>query len=82
MNKEQDAMIKRYIKVRSTKFEMFSLSERMALVEVSIAAKILFKALVSTKNTAVSFLEIYFKGISLIDKACTEVLIIADHTST
>ena len=61
---------------------MFPDSCRIALVLVSIEARILFRAFVRMKKTAVSFLVTFYRGISLIESAWTDTLMMADQTST
>ena len=47
-----------------------------------MACRMLFRALVRTRNTAVSFLVICVRFISLMDRAWTETDMMADQTST
>lgn len=80
--REQEAMIKRYKRVLSTLTEMFLLSSKIAEVELWIESRILFRELVKTKKTAVSFLVICDKFISLMDSAWTLTDMTADQMFT
>ena len=75
-------MIKRYKRVLSTLTEMFLLSSKIAEVELWIESRILFRELVKTKKTAVSFLVICDKFISLMDSAWTLTDMTADQMFT
>ena len=80
--REPDATKSRYSNVLFTRFEILVLSFRIAEVLLSMAESTLLRELVRMKKTDVSLRVMVCTFMFIMLRACTELIMIADQTST
>jgi uncharacterized membrane protein len=80
--REPDATKSRYSNVLLTRFEILVLSFRIAEVLLSMAERTLLREFVRMKKTDVSLRVMFCTFMFIMLRACTELIMIADQTST